>query len=121
MTPFEPDRTLLRRRLSKYGAENCRLLLQLQKADFCSKGVQGESPDFDAIAEMLTQLQQENSCLQVKDLAINGHDLLELGYAPGPQLGQTIQTILQLVVDETLPNEKEVLLEKAKEMMEETT
>ena len=120
MTPFEPDRTLLRRRLSKYGLQNCRWLLQLQKADFCSKGVQGESPDFDAIENMLTELQEENGCLQTKDLAINGHDLLALGYAPGPQLGQTIQTILQLVVDETLPNEKEALLEKAKELLEET-
>ena len=118
MTPFEPDRTVLRRRLSKYGEENCRLLLQLQKADFCSKGVRGEGPDFEAIESMLDALVQEGACLQAKDLAINGHDLLELGYAPGPQLGQTMQAILQLVVDETLPNEKQALLEKAKEWME---
>lgn len=120
MTPFEPDRTLLRRRLSQYGNENCRLLLALQKADFCSKGVLEEGPDFDAIETMLEELIQESGCLQAKDLTINGHDLLALGYAPGPKLGQAMQTILQLVVDEVIPNEKEALLEKAKELMEET-
>ena len=120
MTPFEPDRVLLRRRLSQYGTENCRLLLQLQKADYCSKGVVGDGPDYDAIEEMLEELVQESGCLQTKDLAINGHDLLELGFAPGPKLGQAMQAILQLVIEETIPNEKQALLEKAKEMMEET-
>ena len=120
MTPFEADRVLLRRRLSRYGEENCRLLLQLQKADFCSKGVQGESPDFDAIDAMLTALVEENGCLQAKDLAVSGHDLMALGYESGPKLGQAMQTLLQQVIDETLPNEKEILLEKAKNIMEET-
>ena len=119
MTPFQPDRTLLRRRLSKYGTENCRLLLQLQKADYYSKGVRGEHPDFDAIAAMLEELVQEQPCLQAKDLAVNGHDLMLLGYEAGPKLGQVVQALLQQVVDETLPNEKQALLEKAKEMMEE--
>ena len=119
MTPFAPDRTLLRRRLSKYGAENCRLLLQLQKADYCSKGVQGDSPEFDAIQSMLDQLAGENACLQAKDLAVDGHDLMELGYEPGPKLGQVVQVLLQQVVDETLPNEKDTLLQAAKDMQKE--
>ena len=119
MTPFEPDRTLLRRRLSQYGEENCRLLLQLQKADFCSKGVEEEGPDFGAIEAMLEELLQENACLQTKDLAVNGRDLLELGFEAGPMLGQAMQTLLQQVVDETLPNEKDALLEQAKALLEE--
>ena len=119
MTPFEPDRTLLRRRLSKYGFENCCLLLQLQKADYCSKGVQGNSPDFSAIETMLHALAEESTCLQAKDLAVNGHDLMELGYEPGPKLGQVVQELFLQVVDETLPNDKQILLEKAKELMEE--
>ena len=120
MTPFEADRVLLRRRLSRYGEENCRLLLQLQKADFCSKGVQGEHPDYDAIEALLAELAAENSCLQTKDLVIDGHDLMALGFEAGPKLGQVMQALLQQVIDETLPNEKEVLLETAKNMMEET-
>ena len=119
MTPFEADRTLLRRRLSKYGEENCRLLLQLQKADFCSKGVQGESPDYEAIEQMLDEILREAPCLQAKDLAIGGKELMELGFEPGPKLGQALEALFLLVVDETLPNEPEALLNKAKEWMEE--
>ena len=120
MTPFEADRTLLRRRLSKYGEENCRLLLALQKADYCSKGVVGEAPNFDGIEQMLDALLQENACLEAKDLAINGYDLLALGYEAGPKLGKAMQQILQQVVDETLPNEADALLQAAKELLEET-
>ena len=119
MTPFEPDRTLLRRRLSKYGEENCRLLLQLQKADYCSKGVEEDGPDFAAIEHLLDEILQEDTCLQAKDLAVSGHDLMALGFEAGPKLGQTMQTLLLLVIDEVLPNEKEALLEKAKEMQTE--
>ena len=120
MTPFQTNRTLLRRRLSKYGEENCRLLLQLQKADFCSKGVQGERPDYETIEKMLDEILQEAPCLQPKDLAIGGKELMELGFEPGPKLGQALEALLSLVVDEVLPNEPAALLEKAKELMEVT-
>ena len=118
MTPFQADRKLLRRRLSKYGEENCRLLLLLQKADFCSKGVQGEGPDYDAIEQMLDEILREDPCLQIKDLAVGGRELMELGYEPGPKLGQALESLLLLVVDEVIANEPEALLEKAKELME---
>ena len=120
MTPFEPDLPLLRRRLNRYGEANCRLLLQLQKADFCSKGVTGDDPAFDQIETMLDQILQEGSCLQLRDLSINGNDLIELGFTPGPMLGQTLQTLLEQVLDEQLPNERTALLTAAKEMNQPT-
>ena len=45
MTPLTPDKKLLRRRLSQYGENRLRMLLRLQKADFCAKGVTGDTAD----------------------------------------------------------------------------
>ncbi len=114
MTPLETDKKLLMRRLSKYGKDNLLSLLQLQKADFCSKGTRnGEAPAFSEIQKLVEEILQESACLSVKDLAINGRDVLALGYKPGPQIGKCMTTLLEKVQNEEIPNEKEALLKSA--------
>ena len=105
MTPLEPDRKLLRRRLSQYGAENVQLLLTLQQADGC---------DNAAVDPLLAEILVEESCLKIKDLAVNGHDLMEMGFT-GRAIGQCLQSLLDQVLDEQIPNEKTALLQAAKE------
>ena len=62
---------------------------------------------------LLRQLQAENACLKVKDLAVSGNDLMALGISAGPMLGKCLNHLLELVLDEQLPNEKEPLLTEA--------
>lgn len=114
MTPLEPDRKLLRRRLSQYGPEATFQLLQLQQADFTSKGAGSESTYFLQIRQMLDQLMEENTCLSLKDLEINGKDLMELGVVPGPEIGRILNVLLSRVLDETLPNQRRALLDAVK-------
>ena len=115
MTLFEPDKKLLRRRLSQYGVEGAQNLLALQKADFGSKGVIGDDPDpgFGEIERILGELLEEDACLGVKDLAVNGSDLIALGYRPGKALGDCLNHLLAAVLEEQIPNEKEALLSLA--------
>ena len=110
----------LRRRLRTFGFEGCKKHLALQKADFCSKGVLGvvSETDFDATLAAIEKIEAENACLHLSDLAVKGTDLMALGYEAGPRLGQALESLLDLVVDGELPNEKDALLEKAKEMTE---
>ena len=120
MTRLEPDRRLLRRRLSQMGKETVEQLLELQTADMGSKGTGNaeEMEQFYQIRVVLDEIYAENACLTVKDLAIDGRDLIQLGYAPGKALGDCLQKLLEQVVDETLPNEKTALLSAAKELLE---
>ena len=62
----------------------------------------------------LAELRAENACLTVKDLAVNGNDLLALGYQ-GKAIGETLNALLEGVLDETLPNERQALLDRAKQ------
>jgi tRNA nucleotidyltransferase (CCA-adding enzyme) len=117
MTPLLPDRKLLRRRLNRMGTEQVQRLLELQEADMCSKGTgicDGEKINhFSQLRSMITQLLEEDTCLTIRDLAVNGRDLMRLGIPAGKKLGEVLQSLLEAVLDETLPNEKNALLEAA--------
>ena len=117
MTPLIPDRKILRRRLSTFGSEAVWQLLALQEADWGGKGTDEirENGDFREIRQLLQQIAAENACLSLKNLAVSGHDLMALGFA-GPAIGKTLNHLLNLVLEEQLPNEKNALLEAAKEV-----
>lgn len=116
MTPFQPDKKLLRRRLGQWGIEATKELLALQRADYCSKGTgtPQEEAFFSQIEALLAQVLAEDACLTVKDLAISGHDLLAAGIPSGPQIGKILELLLQAVQDETIPNEKQALLQQVR-------
>jgi len=48
----------------------------------------------------------------LKDLAIDGNDLIALGYAPGPKIGEKLKELLELVLDEPSLNTREELLKR---------
>ena len=111
MTRLEPTKKVLRRWLSRLGRETVDDLLLLQRADTLSKGkdVTEEMRQFTHLDALLDEIDAENGCLSLKDLAVNGKDLMALGYA-GKAIGQTLNRLLDLVLDEQLPNEKKALL-----------
>ena len=114
MVTLEPDRKHLRRRLSQHGEERVRLLLPLQRADLLATGTRTEEDlaFFREVEELLADLLAEDRCFRIRDLAVNGNDLMALGLT-GKAIGQTLQFLLEQVVEERLPNEKQALLEAA--------
>ena len=116
MTRLQPERKLLRRQVSKFGFPMVESQLALQEADMGSKGT-GEddgSAVFSEVRELLAELKAEDACLGLKDLAVNGNDLMALGYR-GKAIGICLNALLEQVVDERLPNEKKALLNWAAE------
>ena len=112
MTRLEPEKKNLRRWLGRLGWETIDRLLLLQEADMGSKGTgkPEEMEQFPKIRELLKEIKAENACLSLKDLAVNGHDLVALGFT-GKAIGETLNALLEQVLDEKLPNEKQALLE----------
>ena len=112
MTKLEPEKHLLRRRLSRLGSDRIERLLQLQEADMGSKGTgkQDQLLQFSQIRALLGEIQAESTCLHLKDLAVNGNDLMALGLA-GRQIGETLNGLLEQVLDDVLPNDRSTLLD----------
>lgn len=117
MTPLEPDKRLLRRRLAKYGIPGVLDLLALQRADFHSKGIPITDDPFNQIEALLEEIQQEAACLTLKQMAINGSDLLRLGMSPGPAVGACLNQLFREVLDGVLSNEREALLARAQTLL----
>ena len=114
MAPLEANKKYLRRRLSRWGAEAVAQLLALQRADRIATGTQVDDPRFGQIEAILAEIEGENACLTLKDLAIGGRDLIALGYS-GPAIGQALNRLLELVLDEQVENEKNALLKALEE------
>ena len=67
---------------------------------------------------LVAQIQQEE-CFTLKDLAINGNDLIQLGYKPGKKIGTVLNQLLEMVIDDKIANDKVQLTLWAINRMEE--
>ena len=115
--PLSTERTLLKRRLNKFGEEALYQLIDVQRADNLGKGtlpvaeVEGR---FAEIREALTALIAEQPCVTLRDMAVGGRELMAAGIASGKALGETLNWLLGEVLNERLPNEREALLTAAR-------
>lgn len=116
MAPMEPDERLLRRALSRYGAARLEALLALQQADMESKGTREHqaAPYFARIRAALEEMERNEGRITLRALAVNGRDMMDLGLS-GRQIGQTLDRLLEGVLDGRIPNDRAALLRAAKE------
>lgn len=115
--PLSTERTLLKRRLNKFGEEALFQLLDVQRADALGKGTVTDEEVEDRIGGIrraLTELIAERPCVTLRDMAVNGRDLMAEGIAHGKDLGETLNWLLTEVLNERLPNEREALLTAAR-------
>jgi tRNA nucleotidyltransferase/poly(A) polymerase len=71
----------------------------------------------DSTAAWLHALEQASDAPhRISDLAINGGDLRELGFAEGPRVGEVLAKLLERVVDDPTLNTRDRLIELAKEL-----
>lgn len=106
----------LRRMISQMGDELFFMLIETKKADNLAKQpfVLSENDILEGYAEDARQIIAENSCLKLSDLEVNGDDMLSMGLN-GKIIGDILSELLELVIDEELPNERAVLLDYVKE------
>lgn len=69
----------------------------------------------DGMLTAIENLEAENPCCTLAELAVNGMDMKEIGITKAT-VGDTLAALLDAVLHEQLPNDKELLLAKAKEM-----
>ena len=114
MTRIEPEEKTVHRWLSRLGEERMESLILLQEADMGSKGTgkSEESAQFPQLRALIQQIRADNACLSLRDLAVDGRDMLALGLS-GPDIGRTLEQLLELVLEGQVPNETEALLHAA--------
>lgn len=108
----------LRLYLSRLGYPLTRQLLRLQWADLKTHAdlVSYRLPQIEGLLEETLRLEQEGAPLFLKDLAVNGADLMALGFAQDARLGQALQSLLDKVLKGELANSREELLAAAAQL-----
>ena len=108
----------LKRLLAELGLEELLLLMEVKKADNSAKNefVLAENPGFDRLGQTARQLITEGACIDLKGLAVNGSHLTAAGLS-GKAVGQTLSILLDKVIDDELPNDREALLHYVKEVL----
>lgn len=107
----------LRQALRVLGEQELRRLLAVKRADNLAQAPEYQmmQKEIDRAEVILDKLLEDGACFTLRQLAVRGEDLLEMGFR-GPAVGKTLEMLLDAVVNEDLPNERRALLEYARQV-----
>ena len=111
-----PEGTLksVRRAVNRIGEDLFPLYLEVQQADMLAQSLYRKSEKqarLDSVRDAYRQIIEEKQCVSLKTLAVTGRDLIENGYRPGREIGEKLEKLLNLVLEDPEKNQKEILLE----------
>lgn len=103
----------VRRMLSTLGKERTQLLFRVMNADIHAQSPALMPDKLASLAEgqrILSDLLEQEGCITLQTLAVKGRDLMAIGYPAGISLGETLNALLQAVLDGDCPNDRDALL-----------
>lgn len=121
-TTFVESKAAVNRWLNKIGQEQFRRLLRIHLADIFGQSIvyfEDRKKNIDRMEELLDQVLRENACFQIRDLKINGNDLIELGFIEGKEIGEAKKKLFEMVMNFEVSNDRDILLKEAKKFLEE--
>jgi tRNA nucleotidyltransferase (CCA-adding enzyme) len=109
--------TRIKRLLNKFGETDFFDLMDLLKAD--SLGLKDKYAHINAsmiddAVKRAGKIISDSKCFSKKSMAINGYDLLSVGYSSGPALGRELDMLFDLIISGKIQNNKSILLDKAR-------
>lgn len=111
--PAEPKN--VRRAMQKIGEELFPYYLEVREADTLAQSeyLQEEKlQNIREVRECYEEILKKQECVSLKTLAITGADLIARGMKPGKEIGETLNRLLDMVIEHPEYNQKEILLKK---------
>lgn len=113
-----PSLRSFRKSLSKMGVDLFEDYAKLKRADILAQSEymrETKLHNLDCLQTYYEQILREQQCLTMRDLAVSGKDLIEIGMQPGKELGQVLHYLLDCVLECPKNNQKDILLKLARE------
>lgn len=111
---FEVGKKYVKRWLNKIGEEQFRRLLNVRRADIKAQADINQETrlqKIDNIGYILEEVLQDDECFSLKDLAVNGKDVMDtMLIKSGKEVGYWLNEILTRVIDGRLKNDREDLI-----------
>lgn len=112
---IEPTPKTVRRWLNKVGEEQFMRLLDIRMADILAHRKDTQESRVEkciSIGVLASEIIEQNQCFKMKDLAINGHDIMTLrGVKEGKEVGCILNEVLDAVISGELKNDRAELIE----------
>ena len=102
------------------GEKDLRMLIELEKADVSAQHpdhVDERLTNIGAFERKVDERIAENDVFSMKDLAIDGRDIMALGVGQGKEIGRIKNALLELVIDGEIENDRQALLDKASDVI----
>lgn len=109
----------VRRSIVKMGLESFPEIFAVKRADTLAQSMYMRQQKLDAIDQfeaLYDRIMEKQVCVQKKDLALNGKDLLDLGVPQGKKVGEILDLLFTQVIEEPEKNTREELLAEAKRL-----
>lgn len=110
---IEPACKAIRRAIAAVGDDIFPDLLKVQAADKRAQNpeyLESRMLKLAEIERIYFDIKSSKHCLSIKDLAINGNDLISLGYTSGKEIGEKLKELFELVLENPALNNKESLI-----------
>jgi len=111
--PIDPTEKAVKRALNKITPDVFFSLLDIKRADNLAQNPELTKAvliSIDKLEEIAKEIIEKGDCFSLKDLAVNGNDLINAGIPAGKELGKTLDALLDAVINERVKNEKQALL-----------
>lgn len=112
---INPDRICIKKWLNMAGEDILRKLIGIKRADMQT----GSGDEIDRTERILDKILREGLCFSLEQLSVNGDDLIKAGVSEGRAVGHILKSLLDMVINEEIVNNRTELLEKAIEIYEE--
>ena len=104
----------IRKWLGRLGPEAFFQLLEVKRADGMGQAYELVKDRLAELEEMKSKAEEivaQGQCFSLKDLAVNGRDVIAAGIEPGPEVGRVLNGLLDHVIGGETANNRDVLLE----------
>ena len=105
---FIPTEKFVKKWLNRIGPEQFERLIEVRNADIAAHAPFAQEKHYSVtreIAAILDKVIKEQQCFTIKDLKMNGYDIMCLGVKEGKKVGDTLTFLLNGVLSGDLPNE----------------
>ncbi len=112
-----PSTKTIRRWVNKIGVEQTYRLLDVRMADIVAHSEVNRDYNIrqcNQLRDLLEEVLTEEQCFSLRDMKINGRDIMELGVPQGTMVGKILKNILESILAGNLVNERDILLDAAK-------
>ena len=105
----------VRSAMNQIGEELFPYYMEVRRADVLAQSMyqrEEKIENLDQIEELYHQIVEDGDCVSLKDLAVTGRDLIASGMKPGKKIGEKLEELLKLVIEDPKLNTKEELLKR---------